>query len=347
MIKAAVIGGTGYAGQQLIRLLSMHPSSKPVSIGSRSYENELFSDVYGNYRNINEYCCDNLSLDELANQADVIFLALPHGLASKQISEAVLEKTRIIDLGADFRLKDPDVYEEWYQVEHFSRDLISQAVYGLPELHRNTIQRARLVANPGCYTTCSILSLAPFIKHGLIDTDTIIIDAKSGVTGAGRGMNLPNLYCECNESIKAYKVASHRHTPEIEQELGLLADKNITLTFTPHLTPMNRGILAVSYAKLTADLSEDDLLQIAEYFYRNEHFVRVYTDGKLPETRWVKGSNYCDIGLKVDERTHRLIVVAALDNLMKGAASQAVQNMNIMFGLPEKTGIDLIPEFPV
>ena len=347
MIKAAVIGGTGYAGQQLLQILYRHPETEVIGIGSHSYVGQTFADLYRNYKDISPEVCEDLNLETISEEADVVFVALPHGIASKAVTPDVLNRCKVIDLGADYRLKDVKIYSEWYQVAHHSEDLIAEAVYGLPELHRDDIKKARLIANPGCYTTCSILSLAPLVANHLIDPDTIIIDAKSGVTGAGRGLNLPNLYCECNESIKAYKVAAHRHTPEIEQELGFLNGEEITLTFTPHLTPMNRGILAVCYAKLTQDISETALRQIVSDFYQNEKFVRVYNEDVLPETRWVKGSNYCDIGLKIDKRTNRVIVIGAIDNLMKGAASQAVQNMNLLFGLQEDTGIDFIPEFPI
>lgn len=346
MIKAAVVGGTGYAGQELLRILYRHPEVDVVSIGSRSYTNEPFKKVYHNFQGISELSCENVPLEQLAEMADVIFLALPHGIASVQVNEEILKKCRIVDLGADFRLKDKETYESWYQVEHGNEGLLQEAVYGLPELHRDEIRGARLIANPGCYTTCSILSLAPLIQHHLVEIDSIIIDAKSGVTGAGRGLNIGNLYCECNESIKAYKVGTHRHTPEIEQELGFLGGDRLTLSFTPHLTPMNRGILAVCYARLKEDKCAEELLAAYRDFYSEESFVRIYDGGELPETRWVKGSNYCDIGLTVDPRTHRVIVVGAIDNLMKGAAGQAVQNMNLLFDLPEKMGIDFIPDFP-
>ncbi|MEF9918980.1 MAG: N-acetyl-gamma-glutamyl-phosphate reductase [Eubacterium sp.] len=346
MIKASVIGGTGYAGQELLRILYRHPEVEVVSVGSRSFVGQPLKEVYRNYEQITDAVCEAVPIDELAEKSDVIFMALPHGIASKQVTEDLLKKTKIIDLGADFRLKDVTVYEDWYKVNHYNKDLLKEAVYGLCELHRDEIKSARLLSNPGCYTTCSILSLAPLVKNHLIDVNSIIIDAKSGVTGAGRGTDLPLMYCECNESIKAYKIGTHRHTPEIEQELGLLADDNFKLLFTPHLTPMNRGILALCYANLTEDLSENAIRQIYRDFYKDEYFVRL-TEENMPETRFVKGSNYCDIGIKVDPRTKRVIAVGAIDNLMKGAAGQAVQNMNLMFGYDEKTGIDFITDFPV
>ncbi len=345
-IKAAVVGGTGYAGQELLRILYRHPNVEVVSIGSHSYEGQAYNGIYGNFKEITSLDCENVNLEDLSHRADVIFLALPHGIASSQVTAAVLERSVVIDLGADFRLKDLDIYSKWYQVEHHGKELLEKAVYGLCELHREDIKKARLIANPGCYTTCSILSLAPLVKNHLIDPHSIIIDAKSGVTGAGRGLNTGNLYCECNESIKAYKVGAHRHTPEIEQELGLLSGETANLLFTPHLTPMNRGILAVCYANLTTDMDESNLHRLYANYYKDEYFVRVLPQNSLPETRWVKGSNYCDIGLKVDPRTGHVIVIGAIDNLMKGAAGQAVQNMNLVFGLLETTGIDFIADFP-
>jgi N-acetyl-gamma-glutamyl-phosphate reductase len=346
MIKASVIGGTGYAGQTLVRILLRHPEVEVVTIGSRSYTGQKFSDVYRNYENVTELICEKADLSELAEKSDVVFLALPHGIASKTVTKEILNKTKIIDLGADYRLKDINVYDEWYQTEHFSSFLLEEAVYGLCELHREEIRQARLVSNPGCYTTCSILSLAPLIKNNLIDVNSIIVDAKSGVTGAGRGTILDLMYSECNETIKAYKIGEHRHTPEIEQELRLLNGENFNILFTPHLVPMNRGILALSYGTLKTEISLAELRKVYKDFYKDEYFVRIHEE-TVPETKWVKGTNYCDIGLKIDPRTNRVIVVGAIDNLMKGAASQAVQNMNILFELEEKTGIDFIADFPV
>jgi len=345
MIKVSIIGSTGYAGQELVRLLLRHPEVELISLGSRTFENQPMSQVYGNYKKITDLVCENKPIDELADASDVIFLALPHGIASKQITDQILDKTKIIDLGADFRLEDIEEYEKWYNVKHNGKGLIKEAVYGLCELHRESIKKTTLLANPGCYTTCSILSLAPLFKNNLVDVDSIIIDAKSGVTGAGRSETLPNMYCECNESIKAYKIGSHRHTPEIEQELGKLSGQKTTLLFTPHLTPMNRGILAVCYAKLTKEVSEEDLRALYRDFYKDEYFVRL-TEEVMPETKWVKGTNFCDIGIKIDPRTKRVIVIGAIDNLVKGAAGQAIQNMNLMFDLDEKTGLDYIAGFP-
>lgn len=346
-IKAAIVGVTGYVGQELFRILSVHPNVEISHITSVSYKGKKLSEIYENFMKISELKCSDADIEKIADEADVIFIALPHGLASKQINQSILDKCKVIDLGADFRLKDKEVYEKWYEVEHESTDLLEKAVYGLCELHRDEIKKASLVANPGCYTTCSILSLAPLLKEGLIDADSIIIDAKSGVTGAGRALNLGTAYCEVNESTKAYKIASHRHTPEIEQELSLAAGKDITLSFTPHLIPMNRGILATIYAKLKQNVTYAQVKAVYEKHYSNEYFIRLKNEDVFPETKWVKGSNFVDIGFKIDRRTNNIIVIGAIDNLIKGAAGQAVQNMNILFDLDENTALDTAGIFPV
>jgi N-acetyl-gamma-glutamyl-phosphate reductase len=286
-------------------------------------------------------------IDEMAKKVDVLFIALPHGIASNKITTDILEKTKVIDLGADYRLDDLSVYEKWYGVSHGSKELINEAVYGLCELKREDIKKTNLIANPGCYTTCSILSLMPLVKNNLIDNNSIIIDAKSGVTGAGRALNLGTHFTECNESIKAYKIASHRHTPEIEQQLSGVTNSSVTISFTPHLIPMNRGILTTSYASLNKKYTTKDIKEVYENCYKDEQFIRLLPEGVFPETRWVKGSNYCDINFQIDERTNRIIVLGAIDNLIKGAAGQAVQNMNIIFGLKESTGIKMVPAFPI
>ncbi|MCF0146597.1 MAG: N-acetyl-gamma-glutamyl-phosphate reductase, partial [Eubacterium sp.] len=261
--------------------------------------------------------------------------------------DEILEKTKIVDLSADYRLKDVAVYEKWYGITHASPQYLPEAVYGLCELFREKIPAARIVANPGCYTTCSILTLWPLVKEGLIDAGSIVIDAKSGTSGAGRGAKVPNLYCEVNENVKAYGVGTHRHTPEIEEQLSLAAGREVMLNFTPHLIPMNRGILVTAYADRTdASVTKEAVRAAYEKYYGKEQFVRILDDGVCPETKWVEGSNFTDIGFYVDERTGRLIAMGALDNLVKGAAGQAVQNMNILFGLPEETGLKLVPLFP-
>ena len=287
-----------------------------------------------------------MQMEELADQVDVILTATPQGLCASLVSEEILSKTKIIDLSADFRLKDVNVYEEWYKIEHKAPQYIDEAVYGLCEINRDLVKSARIVANPGCYTTCSILTAYPLAKEGLIDMSTLIIDAKSGTSGAGRGAKLPNLYCEVNENIKAYGVATHRHTPEIEEQLGYASGEKVVLNFTPHLVPMNRGILATEYATLKKEVTYEEVKAVYDKYYAKEKFVRVLDRDVCPETKWVEGSNYVDIGFKIDPRTNRIIMMGAIDNLVKGAAGQAVQNMNLLFGLPEEEGLELVPMFP-
>lgn len=347
MIKAGIVGATGYAGQELLRLLVQHPECSVEYITSRSYVNEEFDKVYGNFVKIYSEACIDEEMNKLAEKVDVLFIALPHGIASNKITEELLTKTKVIDLGADYRLNDLKIYEEWYNVPHGSPHLLDKSVYGLCEWKRDEIKKSNLIGNPGCYTTCSILSLSPLLKEGIVDTNSIIIDAKSGVSGAGRGLNLGTHFTECNESLKAYKIASHRHTPEIEQQLMEVSGQDVTLTFTPHLVPMNRGILMTAYATLKGNFSYSDIKAIYEKYYKDEAFIRLLPDGVYPETKWIKGSNYCDINFVIDERTNRIVVLGAIDNLIKGAAGQAVQNMNILFGLEENVGLNLIPIFPV
>ena len=287
------------------------------------------------------------NIESMAMECDVIFLALPHGAASAKVSDGLLKRARIIDFSPDFRISDASVYEEWYGVTHQAKPLLTEAVYGLSEIYRERIRGARLTANPGCYTTCGILALYPLIKEGAIDAHDIIIDAKSGVSGAGRGMDLNVHYNEANENAKAYKIGAHRHTPEFEEQLSLAAGERVVLSFTPHLVPMNRGILLTAYGKPAKSYSYDDINGIFSQYYKDEYFIRLTNNGVFPETKWVKASNFCDIGFTIDERTGRIIIVSALDNLVKGAAGQAVQNMNLMFGLDEKAGLDMVPVFPV
>lgn len=346
MIRVGILGATGYAGQELVRLLLQHKEAEIVWYGSKSYIDQKFSDVFGNMFRIVDNICMGEDMDRLAAECDVIFTATPQGYCASLINEEILSKVKVIDLSADFRLKDVSIYEEWYKLTHPCPQFIEEAVYGLCEINRDKIKACRLLANPGCYTTCSITTLYPLVKAGLIDPDTIIIDAKSGTSGAGRGAKLPNLFCEVNENIKAYGVATHRHTPEIEEQLGYACGKNVTLTFTPHLVPMQRGILVTSYAKLMPGVTSEDIKAAYEAAYKDEYFVRLLPEGTCPETKWVEGSNYVDIGFKLDKRTNRIIAMGALDNLVKGAAGQAVQNMNIMFGLSEQEGLRLVPMYP-
>ena len=346
MIRVGIIGATGYAGGELVRILTGHKDAEIRWYGSRSYVDQKYADVYRNMFQIVDAVCMDDNMEELASQVDVIFTATPQGLCASLVNEEILSKTKIIDLSADFRLKDVNVYEEWYKIEHKAPQYIEEAVYGLCEINREDVKKARLVANPGCYTTCSILTAYPLAKEGLIDMGTLIIDAKSGTSGAGRGAKLPNLFCEVNENIKAYGVATHRHTPEIEEQLGYAAGEKVVLNFTPHLVPMNRGILATEYAKLKKDVSWEEVKAVYDKYYADEKFVRVLDRDVCPETKWVEGSNYVDIGFKIDPRTGRIIMMGAIDNLVKGAAGQAVQNMNLMFGLEESEGLELVPMFP-
>lgn len=351
MIKAGIIGATGYAGGELVRLLLQHKEVEIKWYGSRSYIDQKYASVYGNMFQLVEDTCLDDNMEELAKQVDVIFTATPQGFCASVINDSILNRTKIIDLSADFRIKDVSVYEKWYGITHKAPQYIKEAVYGLCEINREKTKGARLVANPGCYTTCSILTAYPLVKEELIDPQTLIIDAKSGTSGAGRGAKVNNLYCEVNENIKAYGVATHRHTPEIEEQLGYAAGKEILVNFTPHLVPMNRGILVTEYATLTkkADGSlptYEEIRAVYDKYYADEYFVRVLEKNVCPETKWVEGSNFVDVNFKIDERTGRIIMMGALDNIVKGAAGQAVQNMNLMFGLDEKEGLELVPMFP-
>lgn len=352
MIKVGIIGATGYAGAELVRILQNHKEAEIVWFGSRSYIDQKYSDVYRNMFEIIDATCMDDNMEELASQVDVIFTATPQGYLASILTEDILNKVKVIDLSADYRIKDVKVYEEWYKIEHKSPQFIEEAVYGLCEINRDKVNSStRLIANPGCYTTCSILTAYPMVKEGMIDVSTLIIDAKSGTSGAGRGAKLPNLFCEVNENMKAYGVASHRHTPEIEEQLGYACGKEVVLNFTPHLVPMNRGILATEYASLNKKAdgtypSYEEVKAVYDKYYGKENFVRVLPKGELPETKWVEGSNYVDINFVIDERTGRIIMIGAIDNLVKGAAGQAVQNMNLMFGLKETEGLTMVPMFP-
>ena len=348
MIKVGIIGATGYAGNELVRLLLGHKDAEIVWLGSRSYIDQNYSDVYRNMFKLVDAKCMDDNMEQLANEDDVIFTATPQGLCASLVNDEILSKTKIIDLSADFRLKDVNVYEQWYKLEHKAPQYIDEAVYGLCEINRDKVSKdTRIIANPGCYTTTSILTLYPMVKEGIINPDTIIIDAKSGTSGAGRGAKVANLFCEVNESMKAYGVGTHRHTPEIEEQLGYACGRDdLKLIFTPHLVPMNRGILVTAYANLAKDVTYEDVKAAYDKYYDKEYFVRVLPKDVCPETRWVEGSNFVDIGFKIEPRTNRLIMMGALDNLVKGAAGQAVQNMNLLFGLPENEGLQLAPMFP-
>lgn len=351
MVKVGIIGATGYAGNELVRLLMGHKDVEIMWYGSRSYIDKKYAEVYQNMFEIVEDTCLDDNMEELASKVDVIFTATPQGFLAGVLTEEILSRVKIIDLSADFRIKDVKTYEKWYKIEHRSPQFIEEAVYGLCEINRDKVKGARLIANPGCYTTCSILTAYPLVKEGLIDPDTLIIDAKSGTSGAGRGAKLPNLFCEVNENMKAYGVTNHRHTPEIEEQLGYAAGKEIVVNFTPHLVPMNRGILATEYATLNKKAdgtlpTYGEVKAIYDKYYKNEKFVRVLEKDICPETKWVEGSNYVDVNFKIDERTGRIVMMGALDNLVKGAAGQAVQNMNLLFGFDEAEGLNLVPMLP-
>lgn len=338
MIKAAVLGATGYAGIELVRLLSMHSEVKIEILVSQSFAGKKISDVYPNFKGVLDLTCSELDTDKIVKSCDVAFCALPHGASKEVIPKLYDGGIKIIDLSGDFRYDDAKVYEQWYGEAHSSPELLEKSVYGLCELHREKIKKSRLIGNPGCYTTCSILGLAPLVKNKLIDLKNIIIDAKSGVTGAGRKSDLAYSFCECTENMKAYKIATHRHTSEIEQELSNLAGEQIMLSFTPHLVPLKRGIFSTMYANLKEKKSAKELIEVYKEFYKGEYFVRVYESG-IPQTNRVAGSNFADMGLVVDERLNRVVVCSAIDNIGKGAAGQAVQNMNLLFGLDETTGL--------
>ena len=351
MVKVGIIGATGYAGNELVRLLMGHKDVEIMWYGSRSYIDKKYAEVYQNMFEIVEDTCLDDNMEELASKVDVIFTATPQGFLAGVLTEEILSRVKIIDLSADFRIKDVKTYEKWYKIEHKSPQFIEEAVYGLCEINRDKVKGARLIANPGCYTTCSILTAYPLVKEGLIDPDTLIIDAKSGTSGAGRGAKLPNLFCEVNENMKAYGVTNHRHTPEIEEQLGYAAGKEIVVNFTPHLVPMTRGILATEYATLNKKAdgtlpTYEEVKAVYDKYYKNEKFVRVLEKDICPETKWVEGSNYVDVNFKIDERTGRIVMMGALDNLVKGAAGQAVQNMNLLFGFDEAEGLNLVPMFP-
>lgn len=346
MINVGIIGATGYAGAELVRILMGHKDAQIVWYGSRSYVDKKYAQVYQNTFQIVDNLCKDDNMKKMAREADVIFTATPQGLCASLVDEEILSNTKVIDLSADFRIKDIRKYEKWYGIEHKAPQFEEEAVYGLCEINREDIKKARLIANPGCYPTCSTLSIYPMLKEGIIDPHTIIIDAKSGTSGAGRGAKVDNLFCEVNENIKAYGVASHRHTPEIEDQLSYAAGEEILLNFTPHLVPMDRGILVTAYASLKKEVTYEEVKAAYDKYYDKEQFVRVLDQGVCPQTRWVKGSNYVDVNFVIDPRTNRLVMLGAMDNMCKGAAGQAVQNMNLLFGLPENEGLEMVPLFP-
>lgn len=346
MLKAVICGGSGYVGGELLRLLSQHPHIKVTAVTSEKSAGRRVIEVFPHFHKYKNLIYEPLNKEKLLKKADIFFLALPHTSSQEPVDFFFSDNKRVIDLSADYRLIDPKVYEEWYRTPHNFLSTLKRAVYGLPEIHRDKIKKAKLIANPGCYPTGAILGLLPVVKHKLVDVSSIVIDSKSGTSGAGRKADLAVSYCEVNEGFKAYSIASHRHTPEIEQELSMLCDRKITVDFTPHLLPVDRGILTSIYAKLAETKQTSSVLDLFRKTYVDEPFVRVLDEGIFPNIKNVKGTNFCEIGIKVNSRTNTLIIITAIDNLVKGASGQAVQNMNIMMGFEETTGLDDIALFP-
>lgn len=345
MLKVSIIGATGYTGQELLRLLLRHSKVKLVAVTSRRYKNLPLSSVFPILTNETGLILEELSVERISDISDLIFVAVPHKAAMEIVPGLLENRKKVIDLSADFRFRDISVYERWYQ-KHTAPDVLKKAVYGLTEIYSEEIKKADLVANPGCYPTGAILALAPLVKDRAVDTEGIIIDSKSGVSGAGRSPDPNILYCEIDEALKAYKVCEHRHTPEIEEHLGFLAGEEIKVTFTPHLVPMSRGILSTIYANLNKNVSTEEVIDQYKRFYVGKRFIRIYPPGQLPNVIYVRGSNYVDIGLKVDSRTGKVIMISAIDNLTKGASGQAIQNMNLICGFEEDLGLTQIPLSP-
>jgi N-acetyl-gamma-glutamyl-phosphate reductase len=343
--RVGVIGATGYTGVELLRLLARHPGVEVTVLTSQKYAGQPIDRVFPSLAAHAFPACEEMSIDTVAGKVDFVFTAVPHKTAMETVPLFLARGKRVVDLSADFRFSDVTVYERWYQ-KHTAPELLSETVFGLPELHRERIRSARIVGNPGCYPTSAILGLAPLIGGGFVSLSNIISDSKSGVTGAGRDAVVDSLFCEVNEGVKAYKIFQHRHLAEIEGELSWVAGKKVTVTFVPHLIPMSRGILSTLYVNLNQPMKLEDVLQVYTDRYRGEPFVRVLPKGKVPCTRDVKGANFCDIGVQVNEEDGRVVVVSVIDNLTKGASGQAVQNMNIMLGFPETMGLDVVPLFP-
>jgi N-acetyl-gamma-glutamyl-phosphate reductase len=345
MVRIGVYGASGYTGQELLRLLLRHPGVEVVAVTSRRYAGQSVADVYPAFTGLTDLMFMDASPEEVAAKCDHVFLALPHAVSMSVAPLFLQAGKKVVDLSADFRLRSATTYATWYG-RHAVPELLQEAVYGIPELYREQIRAARLVANPGCYPTSIILGLAPLLKEGWIDPASIIADSKSGVSGAGRDPQVASLFCEVAEAFKAYKVAQHRHTPEIEQELGVLAGRDLRISFTPHLLPISRGILSTIYASLSENAALKDVQELYKVFYKNESFVRIYKKGAYPNVSSVRGTNYCDIGIAVDDRTGRVIVISTIDNLVKGAAGQALQNMNLLWGMRENLGLEMIALYP-
>ena len=344
-MKVSIIGATGYAGAELLRLLYNHPEAEVMHLTSESSTGKRIADMYPHLEGLYPQVLDSMAdIETIGRDSDFVFIGLPAGHAMEMGKKLANLPTRIIDLGADYRFADTDVYEQWYKVPHTHKD--AARVYGLAELYREEIRTAKIIGNAGCYTTASILALAPLAKNGLIELDTIVVDAKSGVSGAGRSAKLDNHFPELYDSFKAYGVANHRHTPEIEQAISDLSGEKVMLNFTPHLVPMSRGILSTCYAKLKDGVTAEQVDEAYNTMYGSEFFIRLRGRNAYPQTKHVRGSNFCDLGWHIDPRTHRVIVLSAIDNLVKGAAGQAVQNFNIACGFDEKLGLAIAPMYP-
>lgn len=345
-LKVAIVGASGHTGLELFRLLPRHPKVEIAAVTSERYADQPVAEAFPSFQGLSNLVYQRLDVEKVAEQADLIFTALPHRVSMQKVPYFVEQGKVVIDLSADFRLKSASVYANWYGREHRHPELLEQAVYGLPEIYREAIRKASLIANPGCYPTSSLLALAPLMKRKGIDLDSVVIDSKSGVSGGGRSVAEEKQFIAVNEDLKAYKVASHRHIPEIEQELSALASSGIRVCFTPHLIPINRGILTTAYVRLSEPMTPQEVHGEYEAFYTSEPFVRVLPLGRFPQTAHVRGTNFCDIGIAVDERTESLIVISAIDNLVKGASGQAIQNMNLRFGWPETEGLGDLPLLP-
>ena len=338
--RVAVIGGTGYTGFELVTLLQQHPRMELTGVTSQSYAGQPIAEVFPALRGMCSLVCETLDIEKLVHQVECVFVALPHKRAMEVVAPLVGAGKKVVDLSADFRFRDSTTYEQWYQ-EHTAKGLLAEAVYGLPELHANEIRLARLVGNPGCYPTGVILAAAPLVAAEVVGLDSLIADCKSGVSGAGRAATLTTHFCEANEGFAAYKVAEHRHTPEIEQELSAVAGSALKVVFTPHLVPMSRGILTTLYGRLSKRVTNEDISKLYRKAYEKAPFVRVLHEGQLPSTLHVRGTNYCDIGWRLEPRTGRIIAISAIDNLTRGAAGQAICNMNLMLGFDEDSGLNL------
>ncbi len=343
--KVGIIGATGYTGVELLRLLLHHPEVEVTALTSQKYAGVPIDQVFPSLMKHLQLKCEELAVDQISKKTDFIFTAVPHKTAMEIVPLFCRQGKRVVDLSADFRFKDAGVYERWYQ-KHTSADLLPESVYGLPELHRDKIRNAKIVGNPGCYPTGALIGLIPLVEKGMVSLENIVIDSKSGVSGAGRDVVLESLFCEVNEGVKAYKIFEHRHLPEIEQELSEMTQKKVAVTFVPHLIPIDRGILTTIYLLLTKKWKAEEVLNAFQEHYQKEPFIRIHSKGKLPNTKDVRGSNYCDIGVKVNEADGRAVIITAIDNLVKGASGEAVQNMNIMLGFPETMGLEALPLSP-